>query len=111
MSLAISKETQLKRARLYPDVIRLHLDEAKLCVNCDTIHTGSSCPACASINSLLLSSVIGRMPQNLTRKNNRVPVAHSVPQVTLSAPITASAPAAVRASFLQHILHLAGCLR
>lgn len=72
MSLAVSKDTQLKRARLYPDVIRLHLDEAKLCVNCDTIHTGSSCPSCASTNCFLLSSVIGRMPQNLHLKRHPV---------------------------------------
>lgn len=70
MSLAVSKDTQLKRARLYPDVIRVHLDEAKLCVNCDTIHTGSSCPTCASDHFFLLSSIIGRMPQNLHFKKN-----------------------------------------
>lgn len=65
MSLAVSKDTQLKRARLYPDIVRLHLDEAKLCANCDTIHTGSSCPTCASTNCFLLSSVIGRMSQSI----------------------------------------------
>jgi len=63
MSLAVSKDTQLKRARLYPAVIRLPLDEANLCVNCDTIHTGDNCPTCASRNYILLSSVIGRMSQ------------------------------------------------
>ena len=70
MSLAVSKDTLLKRARLYPDVIRVHLDEARLCVNCDTIHTGSSCPTCASDHFFLLSAVIGRMPQNLHLKKN-----------------------------------------
>lgn len=70
MSLAVNKDTQLKRARLYPDVIHLPLDEANLCANCDTIHTGDRCPTCASTNHILLSSVIGRMPQTFRRKNN-----------------------------------------
>lgn len=70
MSLAASKDTQLKRARLYPDVIRLHLDEARLCVNCDTIHTGTGCPMCTSTNWVLLSSVIGRMSQSLQMKKH-----------------------------------------
>lgn len=65
MTLAVNKETLLKRARLYPDVIHLHLDDARLCVNCDTIHSGSCCPTCASTNCLALSSVIGRMSHNL----------------------------------------------
>lgn len=112
MALAISKETQIKRARLYPDVIRLHLDEAKLCANCDTIHTGSSCPTCASSNSLLLSSVIGRMPQDLSWKGNGFSKCHSAAQVTRSGSLTASSSVAEkRFSLLQHMLHLVGCLR
>lgn len=70
MSLAVSKDTQLKRARLYPEVVHLHLDEAKLCTNCDTIHTGCSCPTCASTYCLLLSSVIGRMSESLHEKKH-----------------------------------------
>jgi hypothetical protein len=64
MSIHVSKDTQLKRARLYPEVVRLPLDEARVCLNCDTIHTGDCCPVCASANYLILSSVIGRLPQN-----------------------------------------------
>jgi len=64
MSLAVSKDTELKRARLYPDVTRLPLDEAKVCLNCDTIHSGNCCPICASGNFIILASIIGRMPQN-----------------------------------------------
>lgn len=70
MSLAVSKDTLVKRARLYPDVIHLHLDEAKLCANCDTIHTGTSCPTCTSTNWFLLSSVMGRMSQSLQIKQH-----------------------------------------
>lgn len=70
MSLAVNKDTQLKRARLYPDVIHLHLDEARLCVNCDTIHTGTGCPICTSANWVLLSTVIGRMSQSLQMKKH-----------------------------------------
>ena len=70
MSLAVSKDTQVKRARLYPDVIHLHLDEAKLCANCDTLHTGTSCPTCTSTNCVLLSSIIGRMSQSLHMKTH-----------------------------------------
>lgn len=70
MSLAVNKDTQLKRARLYPDVIHLHLDEARLCVNCDTIHTGTDCPMCTSTNWVLLSTVIGRMSQSLQMKKH-----------------------------------------
>lgn len=64
MTIAVTKDTLLKRARLYPDVVRLPLDDASVCLNCDTIHNGDSCPVCASATSLLLSSVIGRLPQN-----------------------------------------------
>lgn len=64
MTIAVTKETLLKRARLYPDVIRLPLDDARVCLNCDTIHNGDTCPVCASATSLFLSSVIGRLPQN-----------------------------------------------
>lgn len=68
MSLGITKDTQIKRARLYPDVIHLHLDEANLCVNCDTIHTGVSCPTCASTHGIQLSSIVGRMSESLNFK-------------------------------------------
>jgi len=68
MSVMVTKDTQIKRARLYPDVIHLHLDEAKLCANCDTIHSGSSCPMCTSTHWFLLSSVMGRMSESLETK-------------------------------------------
>ncbi|MBJ6724154.1 hypothetical protein [Geomesophilobacter sediminis] len=63
-SVPASRDTQLKRARLYPDIIGLALDDANVCLNCDTIHNGSFCPVCASTTFMALSSVIGRMPQN-----------------------------------------------
>lgn len=59
-----SRDTELKRARLYPEIIGLPLDDAKVCLNCDTIHNGEFCPVCASTTFMALSSVIGRMPQN-----------------------------------------------
>lgn len=68
MGLGITKDTQIKRARLYPDVIHLPLDEASLCVNCDTIHTGVCCPTCASTHGIQLSSVVGRMSESLQFK-------------------------------------------
>lgn len=64
MSIPASRDTQLKRARLYPDVVRMPLDEARICLDCDTIHDGDSCPVCASDTFLALSAVIGRLPQN-----------------------------------------------
>uniref|UniRef100_C6E588 Uncharacterized protein n=1 Tax=Geobacter sp. (strain M21) TaxID=443144 RepID=C6E588_GEOSM len=70
MSLGVTKDTQIKRARLYPDVIHLHLDEANLCANCDTIHTGGSCPTCASTHGIALSSIVGRMSESLLVKKN-----------------------------------------
>lgn len=75
MNVSVSKDTQVKRARLYPDVIRLPLDEARVCLNCDTIHSGNSCPVCASANFLVLSSVIGRLPQNWSFQKEAPPVA------------------------------------
>lgn len=68
MGLGITKDTQIKRARLYPDVIHLHLDDANLCVNCDTIHSGDSCPTCASSHGIPLSSIVGRMSESLQVK-------------------------------------------
>jgi hypothetical protein len=65
MSIPASRDTQLKRERLYPDVIRLPLDDARVCLDCDMIHNGDSCPVCASATFLALSSVIGRLPQNV----------------------------------------------
>lgn len=64
MSIPASRDTQLKREKLYPDVIRLPLDDARVCLNCDTIHNGEFCPICASANFMELSSVLGRIPQN-----------------------------------------------
>jgi hypothetical protein len=75
MSIAVSKDTQVKRARLYPDVICLPLDDARVCLNCDTIHSGNSCPVCASANFLVLSSVLGRLPQNSYFQKEGSPVA------------------------------------
>lgn len=68
MGLGITKDTLIKRARLYPDVIHLHLDEAILCVNCDTIHSGGSCPTCASSHGIPLSTIVGRMSESLQVK-------------------------------------------
>ena len=70
MSQGVTKDTQVKRARLYPDVVHLHLDEASLCANCDTIHSGDTCPTCASTHSIQLSSVVGRMSESLQLKKN-----------------------------------------
>jgi hypothetical protein len=64
MSIPASRDTQLKRARLYPDVIHMSLDDARVCLDCDTIHTGDVCPVCASVYYMVLSSVIGRLPHN-----------------------------------------------
>lgn len=105
MNLAVSKDTQLKRARLYPAVIHLHLDEANLCVNCDTIHTGDNCPSCASRNHIMLSSVIGRMPQTFPFKRKGAP--SGSPAAALDATQTAvfsgnnNSP-----SFFSQLLHL-----
>jgi hypothetical protein len=75
MSIPASRDTQLKRARLYPDVIRLPLDDARVCLDCDTVHNGDSCPVCASKTYLVLSSVIGRLPQtNFQERPSHAPV-------------------------------------
>jgi hypothetical protein len=65
MPIPAGRDTQLKRAKLYPDVVRVSLDDARLCLNCDIVHNGDSCPVCASATFLELSSVIGRLPQNV----------------------------------------------
>lgn len=38
----------------------VHLAEAKLCLNCETIHQYQECPVCCSENCLLLSKVLNR---------------------------------------------------
>lgn len=112
MGLEISKETQIKRARLYPDVIRLHLDEARLCVNCDTIHTGDNCPVCASSHYVMLSSVIGRLPQNLPLKKDSSTCGHPVNTVTLAGlNKRPSATGKNPSSFMFQFLHLLSWLK
>lgn len=72
-SVPASRDTQVKRARLYPDIIGLALDDANVCLNCDTIHNGNFCPVCASTTFMALSSVIGRLPQNDYPKRQSTP--------------------------------------
>lgn len=64
MSIPASRDTQLKRSRLYPEIVHMPLDDANLCLDCDSLHTGEVCPVCASTYFMILSSVIGRLPQN-----------------------------------------------
>lgn len=84
MSSSASRDTQVKRARLYPEVTRLPLEDANICVNCDTIHNGDVCPVCASTHLMPLASIIGRLPQNRCFEKEFTPAIVQVPEVLVA---------------------------
>lgn len=57
--LSCTLQVAVNKARLYPDVVKLHLTDAQLCVTCDTIHNGPECPVCSSTSFIDLRSVLG----------------------------------------------------
>lgn len=51
------------KERLYPEVIRLHISDARLCVDCETVHNGTECPYCLSKSWLELDKVLHTTPR------------------------------------------------
>ena len=66
--------------------MNIHLSEAKLCANCDTVHEDETCPVCTSSNSLDLHRILNRSNNNeKVRKNLEKNV--RIPTVTGLRPI------------------------
>jgi hypothetical protein len=55
---AAQLEARVERAAAA--AVRIDLREAKLCLDCDTVHRADSCPACAGRQSMALAPVLNR---------------------------------------------------
>ena len=50
--------------------MNIHLNDAKLCANCDTVHNAETCPVCCSSNFLSLCKILNRSSNNEKARKN-----------------------------------------
>lgn len=58
MTKVMSRNEAVIKARMYKDSSSVHLTDAYLCIDCETIYSGSSCPCCASGASIRLREIL-----------------------------------------------------